>query len=126
LECAVVLKNYRKDNSLFWNNLFLAPVPDERGDITHYIGIQTDITAQKRYEQELAHNASHDLLTGLPNRSLLRDRLSQSCNISQRHAQKVAVLFIDLDGFKLINDSMGHLSGDEVLKLVTSRIVAQI
>ncbi len=124
-ECSVVLKNYRKDNSLFWNNLFLAPVPDEQGDICHYIGIQTDITAQKQYEQELAHNASHDLLTGLPNRSLLRDRLSQSCNISRRHAQKVAVLFIDLDGFKLINDSLGHLSGDELLKLVSSRIVAQ-
>ena len=125
LECSVVLKNYRKDNSLFWNNLFLAPVPDEQGDISHYIGIQTDITAQKQYEQELAHNASHDLLTGLPNRSLLRDRLSQSCRISRRHAQKVSVLFIDLDGFKLINDSLGHLSGDELLKLVSSRIVAQ-
>jgi diguanylate cyclase (GGDEF)-like protein/PAS domain S-box-containing protein len=125
-ECSVVLKNYRKDNSLFWNNLFLAPVPDDQGEISHYIGIQTDITAQKQYEQELAHNASHDLLTGLPNRSLLGDRLNQSFSISRRHAQKVAVLFIDLDGFKLINDSLGHLSGDEVLKLVTSRIKEQI
>ena len=126
LECSVVLKNYRKDNSLFWNNLFLAPVPDDQGDISHYIGIQTDITAQKQYEQELAHNASHDLLTGLPNRSLLRDRLSQSCSISQRHAQKVAVLFIDLDGFKLINDSLGHLTGDELLKRLSRKIATQI
>lgn len=124
-ECSVVLKNYRKDNRLFWNNLLLAPVPDEQGDIKHYIGIQTDISAQKQYEQELAHNASHDLLTGLPNRSLLQDRLIQSCSISQRHGQKVSVLFINLDGFKLINDSLGHLSGDELLKLVSGRIVAQ-
>ena len=79
----------------------------------------------RQYEQELAHNASHDLLTGLPNRSLLGDRLRQSFSISRRHAQKVAVLFIDLDGFKLINDSLGHLSGDEALKLVSGRIVAQ-
>ena len=125
-ECAVVLKNFRKDHSLFWNNLYLGPVPDERGEITHYIGIQTDITAQKQYQQELAYNASHDLLTGLPNRSLLRDRLTQSCNISRRHQQKVAILFIDLDGFKLINDSLGHLTGDELLKRLSRKIAGQI
>src|SRR5690606_30982368 len=101
-EYSVVLRNFRKDNSAFWNKLFLAPVPDERGDISHYIGIQADISAQKRYEQELAYNAAHDLLIGLPNRALLKDRLTQSYQISKRNQQKVAILFIDLDGFKLI------------------------
>lgn len=125
-EYSVVLRNFRKDNSAFWNKLLLAPVPDERGDINHYIGIQTDITAQKQYEQELAYNAAHDLLTGLPNRALLKDRLTQSYQISKRNQQKVAILFIDLDGFKLINDSLGHLNGDEVLKQSSMRIASCI
>ncbi|MGP9801273.1 EAL domain-containing protein [Rheinheimera sp. NSM] len=125
-QCSVVLKNYRKDNSMFWNNLFLAPVPDENGFIGHYIGVQSDITAQRYYEQELAYNASHDILTGLPNRALLKDRLTQSYQISKRNQQKVAILFIDLDGFKLINDSLGHLNGDEVLKQSSMRISACI
>ncbi|SNY51415.1 PAS domain S-box-containing protein/diguanylate cyclase (GGDEF) domain-containing protein [Arsukibacterium tuosuense] len=121
-ECSVVMKNYRKDNSLFWNKLFLAPVPDESGEISHYVGVQTDITAHKRFEQELAYNASHDLLTGLPNRALLKDRLYQSCQQVLRRQQKIAILFIDLDGFKLINDSLGHLAGDEVLNQMALRI----
>lgn len=125
-ELSVVLRNFRKDNRAFWNKLFLAPVPDERGDISHYIGIQADISAQKQYEQELAYNAAHDLLTGLPNRALLKDRLTQSYQISQRNQQKVAILFIDLDGFKLINDSLGHLNGDEVLKQSSMRIASCI
>lgn len=122
LECNVVLKNYRKDKSVFWNQLFLAPVPDESGQISHYIGVQTDITPQKRFEEELAYNASHDLLTGLPNRALLKDRLIQSCHSGLRRQHKVAVLFIDLDTFKLVNDSLGHLIGDEVLKNISQRI----
>ncbi|KKO49365.1 hypothetical protein VT06_06930 [Arsukibacterium sp. MJ3] len=125
-ECNVIIKNYRKDNSLFWNQLFLAPVPNDSGAITHYIGVQTDITAQKRYEQELAYHASHDILTSLPNRALLEDRLSQSWLTGLRRQQKVAILFINLDSFKIINDSLGHLTGDEVLKQTGLRIISCI
>ncbi|WP_372760590.1 EAL domain-containing protein [Pseudoalteromonas sp.] len=125
-EVSVVLKNYRKDGSGFWNSLFLSPVPNDDGVITHYIGIQTDITEQKNYHEELAFNASHDLLTGLPNRGLLHDRLSQSVMISSRHKERVAILFIDLDGFKLINDSLGHLIGDEVICKISARIALEI
>ncbi len=122
----VVLRNFRKDGTPFWNDLYIAPVPDEQGLITHFIGVQNDISEQKRYESELAYNASHDVLTGLPNRSLLEDRLSQGCQISLRYRRSLAVMFIDLDGFKPINESLGHQVGDQLLIEVARRIVQQV
>jgi diguanylate cyclase (GGDEF)-like protein/PAS domain S-box-containing protein len=125
-EVNVVLRNFRKDGSPFWNNLYIAPVPDEHGQISHFIGVQNDISEQKRYETELAYNASHDVLTGLPNRSLLEDRLNQGCRISQRYNRSLAVMFIDLDGFKPINDTMGHGVGDQILVEVARRMSQQV
>ncbi|WP_201243464.1 EAL domain-containing protein [Rheinheimera salexigens] len=125
-EIRVVMKQYRKDESVFWCNLLLSPVPNEVNVITHYIGILTNITELKKYEQELAYNSSHDLLTGLPNRNLLRDRLSQSLTMSTRHQMNVAIIMINIDGFKLINESLGHLIGDEVLRQLSVRIQKQI
>lgn len=122
----VVLRNFRKDGTPFWNDLYIAPVPDEEGNITHFIGVQNDISEQKRYESELAYNASHDVLTGLPNRSLLEDRLRQGCQISRRYKHRLAVMFIDLDGFKPINDSMGHGAGDLILVEVARRMNQQV
>ncbi|AZG35471.1 bifunctional diguanylate cyclase/phosphodiesterase [Shewanella psychromarinicola] len=125
-ETRVILKNYRKDGRVFWNNLFLSPVPNDVGVITHYVGIQTDITEQIKFKQELAFNASHDLLTGLPNRNLLRDRLLKSLKSSARHNQKVAILCIDLDGFHLMDDNLGHLNRDDVIHQISTRINSQI
>ncbi|MDE3735827.1 EAL domain-containing protein [Pseudomonas resinovorans] len=125
-EVHVVLRNFRKDGTPFWNDLYIAPVPNEQGEITHFIGVQNDISEQKRVESELAYNASHDVLTGLPNRSLLEDRLRQGCQISQRYQRKLAVMFIDLDGFKPINDSMGHGIGDQILVEVARRLTQQV
>ncbi|AOE83179.1 EAL domain-containing protein [Pseudomonas sp. TCU-HL1] len=125
-EVHVVLRNFRKDGTPFWNNLYIAPVPNEHGQITHFIGVQNDISEQKRVESELAYNASHDVLTGLPNRTLLEDRLRQGCQISQRYQRQLAVLFIDLDGFKPINDSMGHGIGDQILVEVARRLSQQV
>ena len=122
----VVLRNFRKDGSPFWNDLYIAPVPNDEGKITHFIGVLSDISEQKRYESELAYNASHDVLTGLPNRSLLEDRLKQGCQISRRYSRSLAVMFIDLDGFKPINDSMGHGVGDQILIEVARRMNQQI
>ncbi|MDX1722521.1 MAG: EAL domain-containing protein [Pseudomonas sp.] len=122
----VVLRNFRKDGTPFWNDLYIAPVPNEEGEITHFIGVQNDISEQKRFESELAYNASHDVLTGLPNRSLLEDRLNQGCQISRRYKRSLAVMFIDLDGFKPINDSMGHSAGDLILVEVARRMNQQV
>ncbi|MCH8537218.1 MAG: EAL domain-containing protein [Alkalimonas sp.] len=125
-ECHVLLRNMRKDGQHFWNELFIAPVPDDEGDISHFIGVQNDVTEQKRFEDELSFNASHDILTGLPNRALLHDRLRQSCNMSARSQRSLAVMFIDLDGFKLVNDSLGHLVGDRLLVEVSKRLLKHI
>ncbi|MCQ4347147.1 EAL domain-containing protein [Pseudomonas stutzeri] len=125
-EVHVVLRNFRKDGSAFWNDLYIAPVPDERGVVTHFIGVQNDISERKRFESELAYNASHDVLTGLPNRSLLEDRLLQGCQIARRYGRELAVMLIDLDGFKPINDTLGHAVGDRILVEVAQRMAEQI
>lgn len=122
----VVLRNFRKDGSPFWNDLYISPVLNERGDLTHFVGVQNDITEAKHYQAELSFNASHDLLTGLPNRSLLEDRLYQGCQISRRYRRSLAVMFIDLDGFRPINDAIGHHLGDQILIEVSRRMSQQL
>ena len=117
-----VLRNYRKDGSLFWNELSISPVRDDGGMVTHFVGIINDITEQKHYEEQLEYQANHDALTDLPNRNLLADRIRQALFHAQRHQTQAAVLFIDLDHFKLINDSLGHNMGDRLLKISAERI----
>ena len=125
-EARVVLRNYRKDGSLFWNELHLAPVHAEDGGVSHFVGIQTDVSHRHHYEQELAHRATHDQLTGLPNRQLIMDRLQQAILNADRYRRQVAVLFLDLDDFKLINDNLDHAAGDEALRVVASRLQAAV
>ncbi|MCL7942539.1 EAL domain-containing protein [Marinobacter sp. ATCH36] len=122
VDVSAVLRNFRKDGTPFWNDLYISPMRDERGEITHFIGVQNDISERKSAEHELAFNISHDVLTGLPNRTLLEDRLTQACQLSERYGRVVALLFIDLDGFKLINDSLGHRLGDQLLIEVGNRL----
>ncbi|WP_198677876.1 EAL domain-containing protein [Aliidiomarina shirensis] len=120
------IRNYRKDGSPFWNDLYIAPVRDNNGVLTHYIGIQNDVTARKEQEEKVAWHATHDPLTSLPNRSLLEDRLEQAFLFSRRYKKNLAIMFIDLDGFKPVNDSMGHSVGDALLKAVAERLRAAI
>ena len=98
------------------------PVFDEHGVFCGYRGTGTDITERKLSEQRIHHVAQHDVLTGLPNRSLLQDRLSQAIAYSMRYAYPVWVMLIDLDRFKFVNDSMGHKAGDVLLMTVAARL----
>jgi diguanylate cyclase (GGDEF)-like protein/PAS domain S-box-containing protein len=121
-EVTAVLRNYRKDGALFWNQLYVAPVPDPDGAPTHHIGVINDVTALIRYQEQLEYQANYDSLTRLPNRNLLRDRLQHALVVAQRHHNGVAVVFIDLDGFKNVNDSLGHSVGDRLLAVVADRL----
>ena len=117
-----VLRLRRVDGERRWVELFLAPVRSEAGTVTHFIGVLNDVTYRKNAEEHLNYLANHDSLTGLPNRNLLHDRLAHI--IARRREGMAAVLFLDLDRFKLINDSYGHKVGDELLKEVARRLAA--
>lgn len=117
-----VLCGYRKDNSQFWIDFNISPVPDENGSVTHLVAVFNDVTATKNYEEQLERQLHYDPLTGLPNRNLLQDRLRQAVALAQRQNQLVIVALIDIDNFKFVNESLGHKAGDEVLKIIATRI----
>lgn len=112
----------RKDGEEFLCWVELNEVCDASGQRTHMIGVLTDITDRKRAEQELRYLANYDTLTGLPNRALLGERLGAAVISARRTGQKVGLLFLDLDRFKHINDSMGHTTGDRTLKAAGARL----
>ena len=124
--CHVVLRNYRKDGSMYWSELNISPVRNDAGTVTHYIGVHSDITDAKTHQDELARQANHDSLTGLPNRNLLWDRIDGACARTQRYGEFAAVAFLDLDNFKLVNDSLGHTLGDHLLRAVAKRLESSL
>lgn len=114
--------NRRKDGEVYAEWLAVSAVRNEGDDIDHYVSIFSDITERKMRDEHIEHQAQHDFLTGLPNRILLEDRFNRIIAHAQRHPQHVAVLFIDLDGFKKINDTLGHRIGDTLLCSVAQRL----
>ncbi|HET9651645.1 MAG TPA: EAL domain-containing protein, partial [Usitatibacter sp.] len=122
----VVLRCFRKDGSVFWNELSIAQVRDADGRITHVVSIVNDVTQRVRYESDLAHRANHDSLTGLANRNLLDDRLEQAIAGAHRYQRPMAVVYLDLDHFKIVNDSLGHRAGDELLRQVGRRLATVV
>lgn len=114
--------NRRKTGEIFPEWLAISAVNDAAGNTTHYIGIFSDISERKIAEEQIRHLSSHDVLTGLPNRMLLKDRLENAIAFAARARCKVALLSLDLDQFKMLNDSLGHAAGDELLRCVTSQL----
>jgi diguanylate cyclase (GGDEF)-like protein/PAS domain S-box-containing protein len=101
----------------------VAPIHDREGQTTGAVVVFRDVSAARATSLQITHSAEHDFLTGLPNRMLLNDRVSQAITLARRRDKQVALLFLDLDGFKHINDSLGHAIGDQLLQSVTRRLL---
>ncbi|PKY09934.1 hypothetical protein B1757_11575 [Acidithiobacillus marinus] len=116
------LLNYRRDGQTFWNHLSIIPIYQRDGEISHYVGIQRDVTHEWLAREQLEYEASHDRLTGLGNRRALMDQVAITLPRVQRHTGSLAVCMIDLDYFKPINDLYGHEAGDHVLRVIGRRL----
>ena len=116
--------NRRKTGELYAQRITLSVVRDDSGHVVNYVAVFSDITSSKREADRLLHLVHHDSLTRLPNRVLLRDRTTQALAQAGRNGGQVAVLFLDLDGFKAVNDLFGHTAGDRVLEVVAGRLRA--
>jgi len=121
-----VLQNRTKAGDLVWEVGSISPIRDETGHVTHFVGIQEDITELKRLQGQLEHMAHHDALTGLANRVLFRDRLAQALAAAHRRKSPLAVIYLDLDRFKPVNDTLGHETGDALLAAVAGRLRSAI
>lgn len=117
------LQCIQKDGKKLFLEMHISPVQDYQKKITHYVGIVINITEHKFMLQQLSFQATHDLLTGLPNRVLLMDRIQQAIAYAKRFTLQVAIFFLDFDRFKLINDTLGHNSGDALLCEAARRLL---
>ena len=117
-----MLTGRRKDGTLYEQEATISPVRNAEGEITHYVAVKRDITERLQSQARIWHLAHHDALTDLPNRVLFQDRLQQAVAQARRTGLLVAILFVDLDNFKDVNDALGHEFGDLLLKEVTLRL----
>jgi diguanylate cyclase (GGDEF)-like protein/PAS domain S-box-containing protein len=113
----------RRDGSEFPIEDSVAPIHDNRGRTIGAVIVFRDVSAAQAVKREILHSAEYDYLTGLPNRMLLNDRVTQAISMASRHTKRIAILFMDLNGFKGINDSLGHATGDMLLQSISQRLI---
>ncbi|WNO60128.1 sensor domain-containing diguanylate cyclase [Rheinheimera sp. MMS21-TC3] len=118
--------NRRKDGTLYLQRMHISMVRNDEGEAVRYVSVFSDITEFRRKDEQIKHLAFHDALTDLPNRTLLMDRISQKLLNFNRDQCKLALMFLDLDGFKQVNDQFGHNVGDILLKEMAKRLVALV
>jgi diguanylate cyclase (GGDEF)-like protein len=119
---SVPIERVKKDGTRISVESSIFPLRNKSGEIIGFRGLASDVTERRQYEQKLAEMATHDALTGLPNRALLSDRFAVALELSRRTSNRLAVMMLDLDRFKAVNDSMGHDVGDKLLKAVGKRL----
>ncbi|MAK68132.1 sensor domain-containing protein [Methylophaga sp.] len=120
------VQNRRKNGEIYPQWLSISRVDNEQEQLQNYVAIMSDISKYREAEQKINFLAHHDVLTSLPNRALLKDRIHQTLISAERHQQKLALLYLDLDRFKFINDSLGHAIGDSLLIKVAGRLIEQM
>ncbi|WP_208108766.1 sensor domain-containing protein [Cognatilysobacter terrigena] len=118
----VASQGTRRDGTPFWYELQLTPMRNADGHVTHVLGLMTDTSERQRHAQQLKWRSTHDVLTGLPNRHLVLEQLGDVVQRAQLTAARVSVLIVDLDEFKLVNDELGHATGDRVLCEIATRL----
>lgn len=114
--------NRKKDGTIYAELLTINSIKNNDNSVVYYVGIFADISSQKQLQNQLEHRAHHDALTGLPNRILFNDRLKQAMSLTLRNHEHLSIAFLDLDGFKYVNDTYGHDCGDELLITIADRI----
>jgi diguanylate cyclase (GGDEF)-like protein/PAS domain S-box-containing protein len=120
------LRARHKSGADLWLEVHMSPVRNAAGILTHHIGVLRDLTAERRLREELEYRACHDPLTGLANRHLLQDRFEQARAHARRQSRSLAVVLLDMNGFKLVNDRFGHQEGDKLLRCLGARLAAGV
>ncbi|PKO46213.1 MAG: hypothetical protein CVU29_06675 [Betaproteobacteria bacterium HGW-Betaproteobacteria-22] len=116
------IQNKRRDGSLYWEHAAISPIPDTDGQPRKYVAVKQEITAKKEHEAQLYQRANYDALTGLPNRALFNDRLEVALKKVARNKESLALMLLDLDHFKAVNDTHGHDAGDDLLRQAAVRL----